>query len=380
MAKRKQGAGTANTGKGSVRNQSENGKQSAGQNGAEARPVFGSKPDFEYSYTEEDLNVSPAPKKSADKPSDENAAADSADKAHADAGNGAKDAQRAKGGKKSAKAAKNRRAREADDTLDTSSVEIARGISHEERRRRQNRRDFIRIACFILAIALLIGAGILGYRYTTVHAIRISGSENYGEAQLLSMSGLRAGKNIFLYNEKSIREQMNSIPDIRIISVSKSLPDEIHILVSDITASAAILAANGSYIYISDDGYVLSMGEKTASGMPVIRGMTGVGFSLHTYIDKQSPSVRTVSAVKLLKALRENEFTGEVFTIDLSSSAYVTLELGHGYTAVLGSASSAADCVATAAEAYRRFLPVYPDGGTLQIFPGSTVVDFTPAA
>ena len=64
--------------------------------------------------------------------------------------------------------------------------------------------------------------------------------------------------------------------------------------------------------------------------------------------------------------------------IDLASSAYVTITVGKNYTIVLGSISTAHECMETAAKAYEKFLPEYPNGGTIQVFPDSTVVDFTP--
>ncbi len=266
------------------------------------------------------------------------------------------------------------------DELDTSAITNAAGFSHEERRRKQTRRDLLRVGIVFLLIALIAGAAVLGYNYTIVKKISVTGSSVYGEAQLLSMSGIHPGKNIFFYSEKALKEAMNTIHDIRTVSVTKVLPNKINIIVSDIAPGAAIESSNGTYTYISDDGYVLSMGESDTNGLIVIHGMMGTGFALDTYIDKQIHSIRTVGAVRLIQAIRSSDIDGEVLSIDLSSSAYVSLGLKNNYTIVLGSLSTAPECIETAAEAYRRFLPVYPGGGTLQVFRGSTVVDFTPAS
>lgn len=267
---------------------------------------------------------------------------------------------------------------EEQDKLDTSHIAVARGISHEERRRKQNRRDMLRLGAVVLAIVLVAAALFWAYKFTTVKTIHVSGSKVYGEAQLLSMSGIRPGKNIFFYSESSIRDDMNAIHDIRTVSVSKQLPSTINIVVDDIDPAAAILSADGRYAFVSVDGYVLSIGESDPKGLIEIRGMTGVGFALNTFIDKQNATIRTVGAVRLLKAIAESALDGKVLAIDLSSSAYVTMDVENDYTFVLGSLSTAEDCIGTAAMAYAKFLPVYPMGGTVQVFPESTVVDFTP--
>lgn len=266
----------------------------------------------------------------------------------------------------------------AEDGLDTSSAKDARGISHEARRRRQMLRDALRIGSVLLVIALLAGCGYFLFRATTVERISITGSSVYGEAQILSLSGVHTGKSILFYNENEIRDDINSIPDLRVVSVSKEYPNSISVVVADITAYAAILSPNGVYTLISDEGYVLSMGEPSDRGLIRIEGMTGVGFALNTYIDRQNNTIRTVGAVRLLQAIEASPIAEHVRSIDMASSQYVSLSLDNDYTIVLGAVSTAPECIETACEAYERFLPVYPGGGTIQVFRGSSVVDFTP--
>lgn len=265
-----------------------------------------------------------------------------------------------------------------EDGLDTSSVAVARGISHEARRRKQNLHDLLRLGIILLLIAVIVGGGILAYRWTTVKTISVTGSEKYGQAQLMNMSRIRTGRNILFYNEKKLADDMNAIPDIRIVSVKKKLPNTIDIVVADIVPCAAIEASGGSFSFISEDGYVLSMGEKDPGGLIVVRGMTGEGITPGTYIDKQNPTLRTTCAVKLIKAIRASSFAESVRAIDVSSSVCVTLTLDSAYTIVLGSLATADECVGTAAKAYAKFLPVYPNGGTINVFHGKTQVDFTP--
>ncbi|MBQ7060725.1 MAG: FtsQ-type POTRA domain-containing protein [Clostridia bacterium] len=265
------------------------------------------------------------------------------------------------------------------DDIDSSYATDAPGFSNEEHRRRQNLRDLLKIGCIVLAVLAVIGAGVLYYNHTIVKTIRISGSEVYGEAQLLSMSGIRAGKNIYLYKEEQLRADMNSIHDIRTESVTKIMPDTISIVVSDITPAAAIRSPGGLYTLISSDGYVLSMGEASNRGLLTIEGMSGTGYALNTFIDRNNTSIRTVGAVSLIRAIGASTIAGKVLSIDLSNSACVSILLENNYKIVLGSISTAPECIETAARAYERFLPVYPNGGTVQVFRGSSIVDFTPA-
>ena len=62
------------------------------------------------------------------------------------------------------------------DGLDTRAAAPARGISHEEKRRRQNRRDIFSSLGILLLIALLGFCGYTAYRFTCVDSFIVSGS------------------------------------------------------------------------------------------------------------------------------------------------------------------------------------------------------------
>ncbi|MBO4879539.1 MAG: FtsQ-type POTRA domain-containing protein [Clostridia bacterium] len=369
------------------------------QNNEKAKP---GRPNFDFRFTDDDLAVGTRASRSASESKDGEAKAEreidlsflrsAASRRRAGekvddepepaepAGKKPEGGQGEKSGDKAKGTGAKKKGKKKEDELDTSSIAEARGISHEARRRKQDMKDLIRLLVLLLILGAFVAAGIWAFRYTTVKTISVTGSEKYGQAQLLSISRIRAGKNILFYNERALADDMNAIPDIRTVSVKKVMPDRIDIVVSDITACAAILSPNGEYTYVSEDGYVLSMGEETDGGLTVIRGMTGSGLSLNTYINsKESSTIRSVAAVKLMKAINESGLSGLVTEIDLASSAYVTITVGKNYTIVLGSISTAHECMETAAKAYEKFLPEYPNGGTIQVFPDSTVVDFTPA-
>ena len=264
--------------------------------------------------------------------------------------------------------------------LDTSGVEDARGISHEQRRRRQTRRDLIKVLSVLLCIILLFAAAALIKRYTTVKTITVSGSRLYGEAQVLSLAGITTGQSIFKIDESELRSAIDSIPNVHTKSIKKIYPNKLEIQVEDVFARAYIPGANGKYTVISADGYVLSIVDEPEEGLLEIRGLAGYGFSPAAYIDDSAHNIRTVGALKLIKTIDERGYSDCVRYIDLSGAVYTRIGLDYGYTAVLGAVTTAPDCIDIAISAYERFLPVYPDGGTINVFSGSSIVDFTPNA
>lgn len=264
--------------------------------------------------------------------------------------------------------------------LDTSGVADARGISHELRRRRQTRRDFIKVLSVLLCIALIVAAASLIKRYTTVKTINVSGSQLYGEAQLLSLAGLSTGQSIFSAKESELKAAIDSIPSIHTKSVKKVYPNRIDIVVEDVFARAYIPGANGKYTVISADGYVLNIADEPSGELLEIRGLAGYGFAPGSYINDSAHNIRTVGALKLIKAIDERGYSDLIRYIDLSGAVYTRIGLESGFTAVLGAVTTAPDCIDIAVSAYERFLPLYPNGGTINVFSGSSIVDFSPNA
>ncbi|MCH5278600.1 MAG: FtsQ-type POTRA domain-containing protein [Christensenellaceae bacterium] len=273
---------------------------------------------------------------------------------------------------------KKRKQMELDGGLDTTATESARGISHEEKRRRQNRRDAFQILFTFACVIAVIALGFLIYKLTLVDEIAITGSEGYSQAQILSISGIQKGDNIFLYDINDIIARVDAIPELSVVSVRRVFPNRIEIVVADHDAKAALLAANGTYTLIDSDGFVLSTGQTDSRGLPVIHGLTGIGFALNTYITEENLNIRTQTTLVLMSTIAESSLNGQVVSIDVANSSYVKLDLANDFVIILGDCSHAADNIATAAKAYALFLPDYPDGGTINVFFGSTVVDFTP--
>ena len=262
--------------------------------------------------------------------------------------------------------------------LDTSYTKDARGMSHVQRKKNQTRRDLTKVVCAILTVLFVITAAAMFRSYTRIKTISVVGSQKYGEEQLLSLSGLKIGKSIFSYSADEVTYAMDSIPDIHTKSVKKSFPNRIEIIVEDVTARAALLGSNENYTVISADGYVMSIGSERPDGLLEVRGLSGCSFALNTYMDQTDRNIRTVGAIDLIKALDESGLKDSVLYIDVSSATYTVLGLKSNYEVVLGAITTAPDCLYAASEAYQRFLPVYPDGGTLNVYSNSSIVDFTP--
>ena len=150
------------------------------------------------------------------------------------------------------------------DGLDTRAAAPARGISHEEKRRRQNRRDIFSSLGILLLIALLGFCGYTAYRFTCVDSFIVSGSGQYSAEQIIGLAGLQTGRHILSYNTDEISKNVSSIPNLICTGVRRVFPNKISINVADHNAAAAIPAANGTYTLIDAEGLVLAIGAESS--------------------------------------------------------------------------------------------------------------------
>lgn len=174
------------------------------------------------------------------------------------------------------------------DGLDTRAAAPARGISHEEKRRRQNRRDIFSSLGILLLIALLGFCGYTAYRFTCVDSFIVSGSGRYSAEQIIGLAGLQTGRHILSYNTDEISKNVSSIPNLICTGVRRVFPNKISINVADHNAAAAIPAANGTYTLIDAEGLVLAIGAESSGELILLRGMANIGFVRNTVITEKT--------------------------------------------------------------------------------------------
>lgn len=267
-----------------------------------------------------------------------------------------------------------------DGDIDTRSVKTVSGFNQKSNKRRQVARWLLSSAFVLILLGGLSALGLFAYGKFHVKQINIVGSTVYSEEQLLALSDLQKGDLIFNYKPGNIIDCFSHVKGISVVSVKRSLPDSLFITVEDIVPYAAIPAANGSYTLISVDGRVYSIGESDSLGLLKIEGLSSEGFIGGTSIASNDSSARESAAVAIISKIVGTKLESAVTAIDLSNSSCVKLKIGNLFTIVLGNCTESADNIGTAEKAYAIFSKSHPSGGTINVFTGSTVVDFTPAA
>lgn len=264
------------------------------------------------------------------------------------------------------------------DDLSANSIS-AGGFSRESHKKQANIKELIKIfSVLIVILAIIIGA-IIFYQKLHVSTISVIGSQKYSEKQLISKSGIQDGAFILSYSEEDIYALFAKIYDVSVVGFRRIYPDKLEIRVADRDARAAIPAGNGKYTIISADGYVIGSNAESSEGLIVIRGLAGKSYAVGSCIDDDTQSAFELAVIELLKGVSESELASIVTAIDLSNTSCIKFEIEDRFTIVLGDCIEASQNIETASKAYAIFSRSYPDGGIINVFSNSTIVDFTPA-
>ncbi len=126
------------------------------------------------------------------------------------------------------------------------------------KRRRKRHGCAIIIYSFLAIIALII---IANTPLFAVQKIHVKGNKDYTKKQVIAMSGVKKGDNLFRIHKRSIRKRLVDSSYIRDVNLTRTLPDTITITVKERQAMA-YLPYGSKNIVIDVNGFVLKVVNK----------------------------------------------------------------------------------------------------------------------
>ena len=131
----------------------------------------------------------------------------------------------------------------------------------KQRRRRRNkryRRSRLTVPLRILSFLLICGAITAGLIvFFKVQTVTIQGNSRYTAEEILEVSGIETGENMFLLNKYAIRERITEeLPYIQSVRFWRNLPDTIVIEVEECQPVAAVIQGESAWL-VSQEGKIL---------------------------------------------------------------------------------------------------------------------------
>ena len=104
--------------------------------------------------------------------------------------------------------------------------------------------------------------------------IEIIGNEQVSQNQILELSEIKIGDNIFLCNQIKTKNNLRNNPYVEEIKIIRKLPDKIQIQIAE-KQKAYIIELNTGYAYIDNQGYVLEITDIKVE-KPVLQGYSTI--------------------------------------------------------------------------------------------------------
>ena len=146
--------------------------------------------------------------------------------------------------------------------------------SEQPKKKKKKRKKKNYLLRFVIFVAVVVGA-ILLMRSSLfyVQSIEVTGNQFYTPAQVIEMSGLTTGKNMFFETKtRPARYALLETPYIKLANIKRVPPSTIRIELTERIEYATIPNEEGEFILIDNEGMVLSIKDKQPQ-LPLLEGM-----------------------------------------------------------------------------------------------------------
>ncbi|MTI81403.1 MAG: FtsQ-type POTRA domain-containing protein [Firmicutes bacterium] len=187
---------------------------------------------------------------------------------------------------------------------------------------KKTKHNFIQGIFFVLLVSLTIYI-LLQSPIFDVRKIEIVGRKNLAKEELVSLSGVSLGSNIFKQNLHIGEEKISLLPLVKDARINRKFPSTVVITVTERKA-AALLPYKKGFIEVDREGVYLQKGELNSLSLPIITGVV-IG-ELHP--GQRVKAEKTFTALEVINKLPpelpnrlsevhvDNENKVNIYTID----------------------------------------------------------------
>lgn len=147
-------------------------------------------------------------------------------------------------------------------------------ISEEERIKREKRKKKIKKIVGFTSLAIILVASTIAVMLSpifNIQTITVQGNSQISTAEIISLSGITVGENIFKVGKGQTRENIKQNAYIDKVTINRNLPAEIQITVTERVATFMIEKDN-QYLYMSNQGYLLELSPEKLE-LPILQGL-----------------------------------------------------------------------------------------------------------
>ena len=202
--------------------------------------------------------------------------------------------------------------------------------------RKARRRKRLLLIFYLVTFLIAIGAAVV-LSITVlfrIDTIQVTGQSRYTEQEIVQMSGIEVGENLFLADTATAKQQIEEkLPYIGRAKVSRRLPAKILITVEEAEISGAV-EYNGGYAIVSPEGKVLEITSAIPEGYSLIEGLDLKSADLGKKIVYEDPEKQEMFT-ELAQSLAEHGIA-PITRMDLTNLYDIVVEYDGRITMELG--------------------------------------------
>lgn len=180
-----------------------------------------------------------------------------------------------------------------------------------------NKRGKFAIYAFILLVILFIYICISSSIFE-LKQIDVDGNSKITKSDIIKIGDIETGKNIFKYNLNDVEKKLLANPYIKYVKVSRKFPDKLVITIKE-NSEYAIIKEGASYIYIGENGLVLSEKKDIKNkNIPLVSGIEIKNKKLNTKIKINSEKSNDI--ILAIDTLKKNNMSRKIESIKINKN------------------------------------------------------------
>lgn len=180
-----------------------------------------------------------------------------------------------------------------------------------------NKRGKFAIYAFILLVILFIYICISSSIFE-LKQIDVDGNSKITKSDIIKIGDIETGKNIFKYNLNDVEKKLLVNPYIKYVKVSRKFPDKLVITIKE-NSEYAIIKEGASYIYIGENGLVLSEQKDIKNkNIPLVSGIEIKNKKLNTKIKINSDKSNDI--ILAIDTLKKNNMSRKIESIKINKN------------------------------------------------------------
>lgn len=204
-----------------------------------------------------------------------------------------------------------------------------------ERRRKIRRRRLKAFLVLFIVLLLCVGAVLSFTVFFPIDSLSASGSKIYSNEQIIKISGINKGDNLFAVSEGATQKQLKkNLPYIESAEFKRELPGTLKIVVRD-AEEFACYKIGKSYYTVSESGWVLKKDTKEDKKLFTVNASgvkCTVGAEIEFSDSAQKELVDSISAALKAESVNTN-------LIDVTDSVKLTVKVDGRFTVNLGTSN-----------------------------------------